>query len=148
MKKRIFASMLGLMLVGGMFAETTQTLLINGENVDKVVNSITFEEDKVILHFGTETESYDMNIVSLALEYKAGINDLKMYNFNGKIEGGILSVEGLKANVPVIIYDLTGTIERTVTTDANGNAMIDIETLPAGVYIMRSEPTCIKFVKR
>lgn len=149
MKKRIFASLLlSLSMAGGLFAETTQTLLVNGEKVDKVVTSITFDGDNVILHFGTDSESYDMNLVSLGLEYSAGLDDLKVFTFNGKIEGGVMYVSGVNPDSPILVYGLSGMLERSAKADEQGNAAIDIETLPGGVYILRAGNNCVKFVKR
>ena len=148
MKKRIFASMLfALTMTGALFAKTTQTLLINGEQVDKIVSSITFDGDNVVLHFGNETESYDMNLVSLSLDYITGVDNLQVFTFNGKIEGDILSVSGLEAGVPIYIYNLSGLTQITAKADNNGEAKIDVKSLPGGIYIMQAGNNCVKFVK-
>lgn len=139
--------MVALSFSGAMFAETTQTLLINGEEVDKVVSSITFDGDNVVLHFGNETESYDMNLVSIALDYNAGIKDLNMFTFNGSIEGGILTVSGVEADSPINIFNLSGLAEISARADFNGKAVIDIQSLPGGVHILKAGNNCVKFVK-
>ena len=135
-------------MAGSLLAETTQTLLINGEQVDKVVSSITFDGDNVVLHFGEDTESYDMNLVSLTLDYNSGVNNLNVYSFNGRIEGGVLSVSGLNADTPIYIYNLSGMTETSSRADSAGNALIDVESLPSGIYIMQAGNNCVKFVKR
>lgn len=148
MKKRIFASMLiALSMAGSVFAETTQKLLINGEQVDKVVNCITFDGDNVVLHFDDGTESHDMNLVSLALEHSTGLNNLNMFSFNGRIEGGILKVSGVDAGTPIFIYNLSGAIATSAKADTDGNAVIDVQSLPGGIYIMQAGNNCVKFVK-
>ncbi|MCH5239388.1 MAG: hypothetical protein J1F38_04135 [Muribaculaceae bacterium] len=149
MKKRILVCILGALLIAPcMLAETTQTLLINGEKVDKVVSSITFDGDNVVLNYGNESESIDMSKVLLSLEYNAGINDLKMFNFNSKIEGGKLIVEGLEAGAPISVYSLNGVKESSGKADGNGKAILNIDSFPSGVYIMRSGNNFVKFVKR
>ena len=149
MKKRLFASMLfALSMAGGLFAETTQTLLINGEKVDKVVSSISFDGDNVVLHFGNDTESHDMNLVSLSLDHTSGLKNLNVFTFNGKIEGGVLSVSGVDNGTPIYIFNLSGVTQTSATADSNGQATIDINTLPGGVYILKAGNNCVKFVKR
>lgn len=149
MKKRLLAGLLtALSMAGGVCAETTQTLLINGEEVDRLVSSITFDGDNVVLHFGDETESYDMNLVSLTLDHKSGINDLNMFAFNGRIEGGVLSVRGLEAGVPIFIYNLGGIVQSSAMADNNGEAVIDVQRFPAGIYILQAGNNCVKFVKQ
>lgn len=140
--------LIALTTVSGLFAKTTQTLLINGEQVNKVVSSISFDGDNVVLHFGNDTESYDMNLVSIALDYNAGLENLNVYTFNSKIEGGVISVTGLDADTPIFLYNLNGVIAASAKSDYNGNASIDIESLQGGVYIMRAGNNCVKFVKR
>lgn len=148
MKKRIFASLLfALTMSAGMFAEANQTLLINGQEVNKVVSAISFDGDNVVLHFGNETESHDMNKVSLALDYSTGLEDLQVFSFNGKIEGGILTVSGLEAGTPILIYALNGVTEISAKADNEGNAVIDIESLGGGIHILRAGNNCVKFVK-
>ena len=149
MKRRFFVSMLlGLFIAGGMLAKTTQTLLINGEQVDKVVSSITFDGDKVVLHFGDESEAHDMNLVSLALDYSTGLENLNVYSFNSKIEGGTMSVSGLEAGTPVFIFNLSGASLASAKAGDNGNAELDIQNLPGGIYILKAGNNCVKFVKR
>lgn len=148
MKKRIFASMfIALSMAGVMFAETTQTLIINGEPVEKVVGAITFDGDNVVLHFDNETESHDMNLVTLSLEYLSGVNALNVYSFKGKIEGGKLSVSGLEVEAPIQIFNLSGTIQTSSKADSDGNALIDISSFPGGIYILQSGNNCLKFLK-
>lgn len=139
--------MIALCVAGTLFAETTQTLLINGQQVDKTVSAISFDGDNVVLHFGNETESYDMNLVSLSLDNNAGLNNLKVFTFNGKIEGGVLSVGGLDGSTPVYIYNLSSVVQASARADINGNAEVDITSLPGGIYILHAGNNCVKFVK-
>ena len=148
MKKRIIASMLiALTMAGGLFAETTQTLLINGEKVDKAVSSITFDGDNVVLHFGNETESHDMNLVSMTLDHTSGLNNVNLFEFNGKIVGGVLSVSGLDAGIPIYVYNLGGVAQVSAKADSEGKADIYVENLPGGIYVLQAGNNCVKFVK-
>ncbi|MCH5246504.1 MAG: T9SS type A sorting domain-containing protein [Muribaculaceae bacterium] len=145
--------------VGSMFAATTQTLQINGEEVDKVVSSITFDGDKVVLHFGEDTESYDMNVVSIALETtvdsgdtgdddKSGITDVKAFSFKGVVEGDWMTVGGVAAGTNVVVYNLNGATVAAAQADGAGVATVNISQLAGGVYIVRAGNQCVKFVKR
>ena len=150
MNKRFFTGVLiGLSMAGSLFAATTQTLLINGEPVEKVVSSITFDGNNVVLHFGNETESHDMNLVKLSFKHDtSGLNSLKTYSFKGKIEGGVLTVSGLDGGTPIYIFNISGVAQTSAQADGEGNAVIDVNGLPGGIYIMQAGNNCIKFVKQ
>ena len=79
-----------------MMAETKQTVVINGENVEKEVNNLSFEGTDVKLFFtdGTSTME-DMNNVSISFEElngieslyatrNSGIEDISVYDLSGK----------------------------------------------------------------
>lgn len=131
----------------GCHAETTQTLTINGVTVEKTVTKIQFDGDNVILHFGDDTGTYDLADVTLSLDHAAGIGDVATYTFSGAIDGNTAKVSGAAPGARIDIYDINGTAVRNATAGADGEAAIDLTTLPAGTYIMAAGNKFIKFVK-
>ena len=61
---------------------------------------------------------------------------------------GALALSGLSPNSTVQVCRLSGEQVRTGEAMSDGTASINIESLPAGVYIVRSDNGSAKFVKR
>lgn len=150
MKKKLLAiAGLALMMGAGLHAATTQTLLVNGEQVDKVVTRMHFEGDNVVLHFGDETAGFDMATVMLLFDHTAsGIESIEMFSFNGAVTGGTLQLQGAEGDAAVEVYSLNGTAVAATVADEAGAATVDVSSLAPGVYILRAGTKSVKFVKR
>jgi len=61
---------------------------------------------------------------------------------------GTLLFADCSPNSPVQVYDTAGRMVQTAQTDGDGNLSLSLESLNAGVYIIRTKQTTIKIKKR
>ena len=122
MKRKTFLCMFLMALLSGgtMYAETEQTVIINGTEIDKFVSNLTFNGNNVTLQFDDNTsQTEDMSKVSISLSYEntTGITNITSMDNSGKSR----------------IYNLNG---QYMGKDANA--------LNKGVYIINGKKTVIK----
>lgn len=145
MKKLLFLfSAALLMLASPIKAETTQTLIINGEPVEKIVTKITFNGDHAVLTFSDATEiSEDMgNIILRFSSSPTSIKDITTFQMNKAVDGE-LNIEGLPAGTQVVIFDASG--KQLMATMAT---QINVSSLKSGVYVLKAGNQIVKFVKQ
>ena len=145
MKKLLFLfSAALLMLASPIKAITTQTLIINGEPVEKVVTKITFNGDLAVLTFSDATEiSEDMgNVILQFSSAPTSIKDIAVFQMN-KVVDGELNIEGLPAGTQVVIFDASG--KQLMATMAT---QINVSSLKSGVYVLKAGNQIVKFVKQ
>lgn len=145
MKKLLFLfSAVLLMHASSIKATTTQTLIINGEVVEKVVTKITFDGDMAILTFSDATNiSEDMgNVVLRFSDSPTSIKDITTYQMN-KVVGDNLLINGLADEAKLIIYDASG--KDVITTNGSN---INVSGLKPGMYILKAGKQIVKFVKQ
>jgi hypothetical protein len=122
MKRKTFLCMFLMALLSGgtMYAETEQTVIINGTEIDKFVSNMTFNGNNVTLQFDDNTsQTEDMSKVSISLSYEntTGITNITSMDNSGKSK----------------VYNLNG---QYMGKDANA--------LNKGVYIINGKKTVIK----
>ncbi|CCX70416.1 MULTISPECIES: hypothetical protein [Prevotellaceae] len=122
MKRKTFLCMFLMALLSGgtMYAETEQTVIINGTEIDKFVSNLTFNGNNVTLQFDDNTSlTEDMSKVSISLSYEntTGITNITSMDNSGKSK----------------VYNLNG---QYMGKDANA--------LNKGVYIINGKKTVIK----
>ena len=122
MKRKTFLCMFLMALLSGgtMYAETEQTVIINGTEIDKFVSNLTFNGNNVTLQFDDNTsQTEDMSKVSISLSYDntTGITNITSMDNSGKSK----------------VYNLNG---QYMGKDANA--------LNKGVYIINGKKTVIK----
>lgn len=122
MKRKTFLCMFLMALLSGgtMYAETEQTVIINGTEIDKFVSNQTFNGNNVTLQFDDNTsQTEDMSKVSISLSYEntTGITNITSMDNSGKSK----------------VYNLNG---QYMGKDANA--------LNKGVYIINGKKTVIK----
>ena len=145
MKKLLFLfSAALLMLASPIKAVTTQTLIINGEPVEKVVTKITFNGDLAVLTFSDATEiSEDMgNVILRFSSAPTSIKDIAVFQMN-KVVGDNLDINGLAEGTKVVIYDTSG--KDVITTNGSN---INVSSLKPGMYILKAGNQIVKFVKQ
>ena len=145
MKKLLLLfSAIMLMLVSPVKAGTTQTLIINGEVVEKVVTKITFEGDLAVLTFADETViSEDMgNVIMRFTSSPTSIQNVETFQLN-KAVGDNLEINGLVEGIQVQVVDATGK-QIIVTYDSK----INISSLKPGMYILKAGNQIVKFAKK
>lgn len=122
MKRKTFLCMFLMALLSGgtMYAETEQTVIINGTEIDKFVSNLTFNGNNVTLQFDDNTSlTEDLSKVSISLSYEntTGITNITSMDNSGKSK----------------VYNLNG---QYMGKDAN--------VLNNGVYIINGKKTVIK----
>ena len=145
MKKLLLLfSAIMLMLVSPVKAGTTQTLIINGEVVEKVVTKITFEGDLAVLTFADETVvSEDMgNVIMRFMSSPTSIKNVEAFQLN-KAVGDNLEIDGLVEGTQVQVFDASGK-QVIVTYDST----INVSSLKPGMYILKAGNQIIKFAKK
>lgn len=145
MKKLLLLfSAIMLMLVSPVKAGTTQTLIINGEVVEKVVTKITFEGDLAVLTFADETVvSEDMgNVIMRFMSSPTSIKNVEAFQLN-KAVGDNLEIDGLVEGTQVQVFDASGK-QAIVTNDPT----INVSSLKPGMYILKAGNQIVKFAKK
>ena len=145
MKKLLFLfSATLLMLASPIKAVTTQTLIINGEPVEKVVTKITFNGDLAVLTFSDATEiSEDMgNVILRFSSSPTSIKNVEAFQLNNVV-GDNLDINGLAEGTKVVIYDTSG--KDVITTNGSN---INVSGLKPGMYILKAGNQVVKFIKK
>ena len=145
MKKLLLLfSAIMLMFVSPAKAGTTQTLIINGEVVEKVVTKITFEGDLAVLTFADETVvSEDMgNVIMRFMSSPTSIKNVEAFQLN-KAVGDNLEINGLVEGTQLQVFDATGK-QVIVTNDTT----INVSSLKPGMYILKAGNQIVKFAKK
>lgn len=145
MKKLLLLfSAIMLMLVSPVKAGTTQTLIINGEVVEKVVTKITFEGDLAVLTFADETFiSEDMgNVIMQFTASPTSIKNVEAFQLN-KAVGDNMEIDGLVEGTQLQVFDASGK-QVIVTYDST----INVSSLMPGMYILKAGNQIIKFAKK
>jgi hypothetical protein len=143
-KLLLFFSAVMLMFAAPAKAATTQTLVINGEVVEKVVTKITFEGDLAVLTFSdTSVITEDMsNIILRFSDSPSSIQDINAFQLNNVVEGS-LDIEGLAEGTQIQIFDASGK-QVIITCDSK----INVSSLNPGMYILKAGNQIVKFVKQ
>ena len=151
MKKRLFISLLFLIyLAAPSWAQTQQTVTINGQTVEKTVVQITFDKDQVVLHFSDGlTQTADMDDVSIAFspsdaESISSLQD-NAFVFHGVVNGQ-LTIGNLQEGMHLTIFNANG--QRMMSAlSTGGTTTLQVSQLPVGTYILRAGTQIVKFQK-
>jgi len=146
--KKIVTLLLSLFLtVGTAFADNSQVVIINGQEVEKFATKITFSGDNAIVTFsdGT-TDTADMSNVIIYLNVSTDISKVQTFNFNGLI-GDELHLSNIAEGTAVTIYDATGKVLQQVkATDTT--LSLNTASLKNGVYVLKAGNQIVKFLKK
>ena len=146
--KKIVTLLLSLFLtVGTAFADNSQVVIINGQEVEKFATKITFSGDNAIVTFsdGT-TDTADMSNVVIHLNVSTDISKVQTFNFNGLI-GDELHLSNIAEGTAVTIYDATGKVLQQVkATDTT--LSLNTASLKNGVYVLKAGNQIVKFLKK
>ncbi len=146
--KKIVTLLLSLFLtVGTAFADNSQVVIINGQEVEKVATKITFSGDNAIVTFsdGT-TDTADMSNVVIYLNVSTDISKVQTFNYNGLI-GDDIRLSNIAEGTTVTIYDATGKVLQQVkATDTT--LSLNTASLKNGVYVLKAGNQIVKFLKK
>lgn len=147
-KKALNIILMMLIFATSAMAETVQTLTINGEKVEQTATKITFNGDKVIVIYsnGDNSGEIDMESVVITFSESTGIDAVSTYQFNGIVDG-TLNIGNIADGTTILVYNTSGSVVASVKSKGN-SAMIDINSQPAGIYLLKAGKQVVKFVKR
>lgn len=118
--KKAYLLLLAGMLSTAVFADSKQTVKIDGQVIEKTISEITFDGDNVVLQYSDNTSATeDMSLVTLSFSYSTTT--------------GISQVEGIKKALQGKVYNLQG---QCVGSSLQG--------LSKGVYIINGKKVIIK----
>lgn len=114
MRRKIILSLIMTTLLSGetICAETEQSVIINGTEIDKIVSNLTFNGSNVTLQFEDNTsQTEDISLVNISFSYQSTTDisntpsfnkptQIKIYNLNGQYMGN--NVKTLKKGVYII----------------------------------------------
>lgn len=125
-------------------ADVIQKLIVNGEEVEQTVATLSFDGDNVVLQFTDNTQrTIDMESVVISFDVDC-INSI--YSLKGYVSDQ-LHISGLQPDSRIGIYDASGRQVMTVTT-AQAETFFSTASLPQGVYVLRVGRQVVKFIKR
>lgn len=146
--KKIVTLLLSLFLtVGTAFADNSQVVIINGQEVEKFATKITFSGDNAIVTFsdGT-TDTADMSNVVIYLNVSTDISKVQTFNYNGII-GDDIRLSNIAEGTTVTIYDAAGKVLQQVkATDTT--LSLNTASLKNGVYVLKAGNQIVKFLKK
>lgn len=118
--KKAYLLLLAGMLSTAVFADSKQTVKIDGQVIEKTVSEITFDGDTVVLHYADNSsdDQADMSLVTLSFSYTTT---------------GISQVEGIKKALQGKVYNLQGQFVGS-----------SLQGLSKGVYIINGKKVIIK----
>lgn len=117
--KKAYLLLLAGMLSTAVFADSKQTVKIEGQVIEKTISEITFDGDNVVLHYAdNSSDQADMSLVTLSFSYTTT---------------GISQVEGIKKALQGKVYNLQGQFVGS-----------SLQGLSKGVYIINGKKVIIK----
>lgn len=117
--KKAYLLLLAGMLSTAVFADSKQTVKIEGKVIEKTISEITFDGDNVVLQYADNTsDQADMSLVTLSFSYTTT---------------GISQVEGIKKALQGKVYNLQGQFVGS-----------SLQGLSKGVYIINGKKVIIK----
>ena len=160
--KQPFRSMLAGIAVTGCLlcsAETVNVVTVNkmsGEPVHFLVSEspqTRFSNEEVTIKTGTQELKVPLeDFKSIALDTQDRVNTGIESIYNGHVLFSVtdiaLEASGMKAGSEVVIYDMTGIAHVRKIADGDGAVTVSIEDLVPGVYVVATELSNFKFVKR
>ncbi len=121
-------------------------ITINGKNIDKKVNQITFDGDKILFHWSDGSTSHEATKVIMDISNTNNINDIKIFSIGG-FQDNDLIIDGLSPNQNLFIYDIYGKMMmRTIAIAAKTD--LKIKNLNTGIYLLKANDAIIRFVKK
>ncbi len=123
---------------------------IEGQELQQAVSRISFKGDTAVLHF-SEGDSLSIPCLLLAIEFTAedGLSTLqntRVLLARNPVKDQ-LPLENLEAGSRLLLYDTEGRLIKTQEAKASSE-QIDLNGLPAGVYLLRTGKYLIRFVKQ
>ena len=149
MKTFVFTLLLLLSLFGfKLYAE--HSVLIDGQELEQAVRYISFDGDTAILHL-TDGGTINTNCLLLKIEFSpaSGLTSpqqIPVLLARNPVSNQ-LKLENLKTGGNLVIYDTEGRTLKKLSIGSS-SLLIDISDFPAGVYMLKTEKSLIRFIKQ
>lgn len=127
----------------------TSVLRVNGEEVGKTLQSISFDGDKAVVKFsdGTST-SYQMDLMEVVFKNQSTAMEETGIRLLSTLVAKELVVEGGAKDELVQVYDMNGRLHLQTTTLAQEALHMDVSKLSQGMYVLRVGGEAIRFIKQ
>ena len=89
----------------------------------------------------------DVLDIRFKMDVPSGIEDV-CENGTVEIESECIRVENMKPDGIVSVYSVDGRIVMSEKADGNGLAVIQLHTIPSGIYLLNYNNITIKFIRR
>lgn len=129
------------------FADNSQVVVINGQEVQKVATKITLSGDNATVTFSDGTsQTADMSAVTIYLNVATDIRRVETFSFNG-IVGDELMLSNLTDGIGIELYDASGRKVQTATVSGTTLSM-NVSSLRSGIYLLKAGNQIVKFMKK
>jgi len=154
MKKITF---LGLALLAAgqlMVAQTLQLIAVSADGNEttypvSTVQKVVFENNAMTVKTNTG-DATNITCIKFTQDENEGIKNQKLepsiFAFPNPVSE-TLTVKGVKKDAIINLYDMSGALLKTVTSQEN-STNVDVSTLQKGVYLLRIDKQVIKFIKK
>lgn len=122
---------------------------IEGLELQQAVSRISFKGDTAVLHF-SEGDSLSTHCLFLTIEFTGDSGLSPLQNTRVLVARNpvkdLLPLENLETGSLLLLYDVEGRLVKAQQAHASSE-QIDLNGLPAGVYMLRTGKYLIRFVK-
>ena len=124
----------------------------NGEKVAFLLSEnpkITFSETDIIITSKDMIVTYSLeNMLRFTYENEINTSVINVNDNLLKFDGEVLLFPNLKVNSNIAVYTLVGKVVFSKTTDVNGDFLLPVSYLEAGVYIVNVNGIIYKILKK
>jgi len=150
--------LLGLVLLAAgqlLFAQSFKMITLSSDGGKATylvsdVQKIVFDQGNSTMTINMKAGSDVTNITSVSFEEVTGIETLKPESTISVFPNPVqetLTVKGVKKDAKITLYDMSGGLLQTVTSQEN-ITNINVSSLQQGVYLLQVDKQVIKFIKK
>lgn len=137
-------------------AEEREAMVVETKGGDEVLflfeqkPEMTFSGENVEIKSTKETVLYPMeDVAQIKFEQiSTGIGNVNAGDVSFRFTDGQLEAEGLAPQSAVTVYSADGTARLSSKADASGKAMLQTDSLPKGIYIVKTDKVTYKIIKK
>ena len=139
MKRKVF-----LLLLSALFTGAHAQNTLNVIQKDGTITCFAFADKPIATFSGS-----DVIVSTTKTEVTFPFSSIVKYTFDdGLTPTGIFSTRNAAKVYPVKIFNSAGAIVKTIETSSEGTAEVQINTLPAGTYIINNGTTTYKIIRK
>jgi len=156
MNKKMLLLALVMWMAGRLFAEPeSQMITVKADGTETVyvladVQKIVFENQAMTVNMKSGADSTGITCVRFLVTDNSGLENLKLaspvFVFPVPVKTN-LTVAGVDKNMKINLFDLKGTLLKSVFSKDNSTD-IDVSSLSPGVYLIQAGGKTVKFIKQ